>query len=113
LSGAGAVKHTVGGTYNQRVRRFSAVLVLTIFASLNAIDGICCPDGCTHEQEQSSRPTAPQANEGICVLCVGGLSTPGSEGLSPAAPVITAVARLAGTTPTDVPPDPPEHPPRF
>jgi hypothetical protein len=40
-----------GGTYNREVRRFAAILVLVMFASLNAIDGICCPDGCTHEPE--------------------------------------------------------------
>jgi hypothetical protein len=61
LSDTHAVKHTWwGGNSNQRVRRFAAVMVLMIFASLNAIDGICCPDGCTHEEEQSSRPTTPQ-----------------------------------------------------
>ena len=39
--------------------------MLILFASLNAIDGICCPDGCTHEQSSTSQhrtvshPTPP------------------------------------------------------
>jgi hypothetical protein len=93
------------------VRRFAAALVLVIFGSLNAIDGICCPDGCTHDREEFSRPSTPQADEGLCALCAGGLSTDPEE-LSPAAPAITHVARLAVTNLTEVPPDPPEHPPR-
>jgi hypothetical protein len=97
---------------NQEVRRFAAILMLVTFASLNAIDGICCPDGCTHEEEASSMPSPPQGGEGICVLCVGGLSSPVPESLSPGAPVVSLVARVAATKPHDVPPDPPEHPPR-
>jgi hypothetical protein len=89
------------------------VLLLAVFASLNAIDGICCPDGCAHEEDQSSSPTLPLANSGICVLCVGGLNAPDSDDPSPAAPVITAVTHLVVTTPSDIPSDPPEHPPRF
>jgi hypothetical protein len=27
------------------------MLTLVMFAPLNAIDSICCPDGCSHEQE--------------------------------------------------------------
>ena len=94
------------------MRRFAAILMLVIFASLNAIDGICCPDGCTHEEEASSSPSLPQGGEGICVLCVGGLNSPAPEDLSPGVPVVAVVARIAATSPHDVPPDPPEHPPR-
>jgi hypothetical protein len=35
--------------YNGEVRRLAAVIVTTVFALPNAMDGIGCPDGCTHE----------------------------------------------------------------
>ena len=40
---------------NELVRRLLAAAILILFASLNAIDGICCPDGCTHECESTSQ----------------------------------------------------------
>ena len=98
--------------YNRRVRRFVAILMLVIFASLNAIDGICCPDGCTHEEAASSTPGTPQCAEGMCVLCVGALGGPVLEDLSPGVPVAAVVARVSVANPDDVPPAPPEHPPR-
>lgn len=107
------MSHKGGGTYNRRVRRFVAALMLVMFASLTAIDGICCPDGCTHGEEAPSTPSTAQVREGVCVLCVGGLSNPALEAVSPGVPVITVVSGVAVTNPGDVPPDPPEHPPRF
>jgi hypothetical protein len=101
-----------GGTYNREVRRLAAILMLVIFASLNAIDGICCPDGSTHEEEASSTPSSPQSGEGICVSCVGGLSSPVPDDHSPGTPVVSVVARMPDTNPHDVSPEPPEHPPR-
>jgi hypothetical protein len=94
------------------VRKLAAILMLLIFASLNAIDGICCPDGCTHEQAASSIPSDPESAESSCILCVGGLKSPVQEDQSSAVPVVSIVARVAATNPDDVPPDPPEHPPR-
>jgi hypothetical protein len=94
------------------VRRFAAILMLVIFASLNAIDGICCPDGCTHEEEASSTQTPPQGGDAICVLCVGGLSSPVAEDVSPGVPVVSLVARVSATNPHNVSPEPPDHPPR-
>jgi hypothetical protein len=32
------------------VRRFLAAAMMFLFASLNALDGTCCPDDCTYEQ---------------------------------------------------------------
>ena len=107
------VKDTRSSTYNRPVRRFAAIVMLAMFASLNAIDGICCPDGCTREEEASSTRSASRGAEGICVLCVGGLSSPVSEDLSPGVLVVSLVARVSATNPHDVPLDPPEHPPRF
>jgi hypothetical protein len=36
--------------HNHDVRRLVAAVVMLVFASLIAIDGICCSEGCTHEQ---------------------------------------------------------------
>jgi hypothetical protein len=36
------------------VRRLVAATLFVLFASLNAIDGICCPDGCTTTFRTSS-----------------------------------------------------------
>ena len=42
--------------------------MLVVFASLNAIDGICCPDGCTHEEKASStRPVPRRKASAYCV----------------------------------------------
>ena len=94
------------------MRRLAAVLMLVAFASLNAIDGICCSDGCTHELNAFSRPSTPQGGEGICVLCAGGLSSPAPEDLSPGVPVVAVVAPVSMTNPDDVAHEPPDHPPR-
>ena len=112
LTRVGHVKRPAVSTYNRQVRRFAAVLMLVIFASLNAIDGICCPDGCTHEEETSSTRSPPEGSEGICVLCGGGLSSPVAEDLSPGVPVVSVIGRTPAANPHDVPPTPPEHPPR-
>ena len=93
------------------VRRFAVVVMLVVFASLNAIDGICCPDGCTHEQTTSSAPIGASTG-GICVLCTGGLQGPVLENRAPTAAVRSDITRIAVPDPLDVPPDPPEHPPR-
>lgn len=93
------------------MRTFAAIVMLVVFASFNAVDGICCPDGCTHEQTTSSAPMSP-ATGGVCVLCTGGLQGPVLEDLAPAVLVRADFTRAAVTDPLDVPPDPPEHPPR-
>jgi hypothetical protein len=95
------------------VRRFAAVLLMVLFASLNAIDGICCPDGCTHEQEASSDRTRPDPADGMCVLCVGGVDNSTPESLSPGAFMVAEVVRVATASPDDVPPEPPDQPPRI
>jgi len=93
------------------VREAVAVLMLVAFASLNAIDGICCPDGCTHEETAASAPSG-SSTDGPCVLCTGGLQGPVFEDLAPAVVIRSDVTRVAAADPNDVPPDPPEHPPR-
>jgi hypothetical protein len=93
------------------VRKFAAILMLVAFPSLNAIDGICCPDGCTHEETASS-PLMGSATGGICALCAGGLRGPVLREVAPAILIRSDITRLALADPHDVPPDPPEHPPR-
>jgi hypothetical protein len=85
--------------------------MLILFASLNAIDGICCPDGCTHEQSPTSQPHERQSSDGTCVLCVGGVE---SIALAPLpSPVVTSrIALPLFTHHLDAPTDPPDHPPR-
>jgi hypothetical protein len=101
-------RHT---SYNRHVRKLATILVLVMFASLNAFDGICCPDGCTHNQAASSSPSGG-STEGACVLCAGGLQGPVLEDLAPVDLIRSDVGRVAAADPHDVPPDPPEHPPR-
>jgi hypothetical protein len=86
--------------------------MLILFASLNAIDGICCPDGCTHEQPSASQHHEGQSPEGTCVLCVGGIES--SIALAPlATPFVTSRLALRHFTHhLDAPIDPPDHPPR-
>ena len=60
--------------------------MLVLFASLNAIDGICCPDGCTHEQASTSQQHDRESSDGSCVLCLGGVEsavpqTPSASGI--------------------------------
>jgi hypothetical protein len=86
-------------------------MVLLLFAFLGAIDGVCCPDSCTHEQEASSAPGGPDTDE-ICVLCVGGLNTSAPDDVSPGAPVVARIVRARTSNPPDVSVDPPYHPPR-
>ena len=95
--------------YNRRVRRCAAILVLILFASLNAIDGICCPDGCTHDQ---TSPAGDPTSGGACVLCTGGVQSQVADRPSPGVPLSTVVTRVAMMNPIDVSLDPPEHPPR-
>ena len=69
--GSGAIRPEAGD--NQVVRRFLAVAILVVFASLNAIDGICCPDGCTHERESTSQQHNDHSGDGSCMLCLGSI----------------------------------------
>jgi hypothetical protein len=94
------------------VRRFVASLLIVLFASLYAVYGICCPDGCTHEWEASSESNGPQPMDGLCVLCLGSLTDPVGASVSADALAAAEIARTPMTHPADVPADPPDHPPR-
>ena len=101
-----------GAEDNQCVRRVVATAVLVLFVSLNAIDGICCPDGCTHEQTSTSQPHDRGSSDGTCVLCLGGVEsavpqTPTASGI-----VINRFTPLPLIHHLDAPAEPPDHPPR-
>jgi hypothetical protein len=94
------------------VRRLVAATMFVLFASLNAIDGICCPDGCTHEQASTSQHDDRGASDGSCVLCLGGVES----AVPPTPPAsVTVTNRFVApllTLHPDAPTDPPDHPPR-
>jgi hypothetical protein len=98
--------------HNQCVRRLLAAAMLILFASLNAIDGICCPDGCTHEQSSTPQPHERQSSDGTCVLCVGGVESSIALAQLPSPIVTSRIALPLFTHHLDAPTDPPDHPPR-
>ena len=98
--------------HNELVRRFLAAATLIVFASLNAIDGTCCPDGCSHEQAATSQHDARQSSDGACVLCVGGVESSIVLAPLPSTILTSRVALPFFTHHLDAPADPPDHPPR-
>jgi hypothetical protein len=58
------------------VRRLLATAILLVFA-LNAIDGICCPDGCTHDNQSTVQQHGDLGGAGSCMLCLGGTDSAG------------------------------------
>ena len=94
------------------MRRFLAAAMLILFASLNAIDGVYCPDGCTREQPSTSQHHDRQSSDGTCALCVGGV-----ESAIVLAPLLSGKVTNRIALPLlphhlDAPADPPDHPPR-
>ena len=72
------------GDDNHLVCRLLAAAILVVFASLNALDGICCPDGCTHERESTSQQHGDHSGDGSCMLCLGSIDSaavPGSRSI--------------------------------
>jgi hypothetical protein len=101
-----------GAAYNRSVRRLLATVVLVVFASLNAMDGVCCPDGCTQEQQSPAQQHTPQSTGGICVLCLGGVDSAVPQELSPFGTVTDRIGLPRIAHHLDAPSDPLEHPPR-
>ena len=97
---------------NHVVRRLLAVAILVVFASLNAIDGICCPDGCTHERESTSQQHGDHSGDGSCMLCLGGIDSAAAPTLAPAGIVTTRVGHSPFEPHLDELANPPDHPPR-
>jgi hypothetical protein len=94
------------------VQRLVAALVLVIFASLSAIDGVCCPDGCTNEAQNTS-PEQHAPDEGVCMLCTGGVTFSVPDVLGPAIDRSADAAALLVPRPKDGTALPPDHPPRL
>ena len=94
------------------MRRLAAAMMLVLFASLNAIDGICCPDGCTHEQASTSQHNDRESSDGSCALCLGGVEPTGLQPPSASGTVTNRFAPPLFTHHLDAPTDPPDHPPR-
>jgi hypothetical protein len=86
--------------------------MLVLFASLNAIDGICCPDGCTLEQASTSQQHDRESSDGACVLCLGGVDSAVPQVPSPFGIITNRIAPALVTHHLDAPTDPPDHPPR-
>jgi len=93
------------------VRRLVAAAVLVLFASLNAIDGVCCPDGCNDEPSSTSQH-GQESPDGTCVLCLGGVESTSAPAPAAAGILTKRVAPLLATHPLDATADPPDHPPR-
>jgi len=94
------------------VRKLLAVAIVVVFASLNAIDGICCPDGCTHERESPSQQDGDRAGDGSCMLCLGGIDSPAAPALTFSGILTMRVGHPPVIAHLDAPAKPPDHPPR-
>ena len=97
---------------NHVVRRLLAVAILVVFASLNAIDGICCPDGCTHERESTSQQHGDHSGDGSCTLCLGGIDSAAAPALTPSGILTTRIGHAPLRSHLDALANPPDHPPR-
>jgi hypothetical protein len=89
-----------------------AATLVVLFASLNAVDGECCPDGCTHEPASTSPHNDRQSSEGSCVLCLGGVESAVPQTSSAAGIVTDRFTPLVLTRHLDAPTEPADHPPR-
>jgi hypothetical protein len=93
------------------VTRSAASILIIVFLSLNVLDGVCCPDGCTDQQQSSAAPNPDRPNTG-CLLCAGGVNSVAARSvLSPALIVVRAMSERPAS-PADIPAPPLEHPPR-
>lgn len=83
-----------------------------MFASLNAVDAVCCADGCTHESAASAQqhPSAP--DDSLCILCMGGIDSESANTLSPGCIVTDRTVNPILLAPDEAIPDPLDHPPR-
>jgi len=97
---------------NRYVRRLLAAVMVVLFASLNAMDGVCCPDGCTREQQSPAQSHSPEASDGNCMLCLGGVDSSARPALTPGAVATDGVRPPPLAHHINAPADPVEHPPR-
>ncbi len=86
--------------------------ILVVFTSLNAIDGICCPDGCTQERESTSQQRGDHAGDGNCMLCFGSVDSAVAPVLTPSGILTTRIGHASFSSYLDALANPPDHPPR-
>jgi hypothetical protein len=87
------------------VRPLVAVVVMLVFASLIAIDGICCPRSIAQRPDQHS-------SDGSCMLCLGGIDSAAAPALSPSGIVTNRIGLPPLSSHLNALTKPPEHPPR-
>jgi hypothetical protein len=102
----------IAGRHNRIVRKLLGAAILVVFASLNAIDGICCPDGCTHERESTSQQQTDHSGDGSCMLCLGSIVSDAIPVLTPSGIVTTRAGQPPLKSLLDAFANPPDHPPR-
>jgi len=107
--GSGKIQPEAG--HNRIVRRLLAVAIVVVFTSLNAIDGICCPDGCTHPRESASQQQNDHSGEGSCMLCLGSIVSAAAV-LTPSGLLSTRAGHPPLRSHVDAFSHPPDHPPR-
>jgi len=93
------------------VRRLLIAAVLVVLTSLNVMDGVACPDGCTHDERSSTTPASSTADRS-CIFCLGGVDTVIQQALCSGRLVTRGVAIPQPRAHLDAPPDPLDHPPR-
>jgi hypothetical protein len=93
------------------VGRLLATAILLVFA-LNAIDGICCPDGCTHDNQSTVQQHGDLGGAGSCMLCLGGTDSAGAPVLTPSGVLATRIGHPPLRSHLDADANPPAHPPR-
>lgn len=94
------------------VHRVLAVVVLAIFTSLVAADGVCCPDGCTDQAQALVASFHHSGGQFSCALCIGGVQTSAIHALAPAGVLPGRLPFARVLSPTTSAPHPPDHPPR-
>ena len=94
------------------MRRLVAAALVVMFGFLNAIDGFCCPDGCTDEEASTSLHNSRESSDGSCVLCLGGVESAAPQIVSASGIVADRFTPLRPTRHLDAPTEPPDHPPR-
>jgi hypothetical protein len=97
---------------NWCVRSLAAAVLLVMFGFLSAVDGICCPDGCTREEASTSQHNDRESSDGNCILCLGGVESPAPQTRSASGIVTDRFTPFLLTLHLDAPTEPPDHPPR-
>jgi hypothetical protein len=102
----------LGNRHNRSVRRLLAAAIVVVFASLNAIDGICCPDFGTHPRESASPQRRDHSGDGTCMLCLGSIVSAMVPVLAPSDLPMTRAGHPRVRSLVDAFSHPPDHPPR-